>query len=217
METDTNRAFDLQLFAENDSAETVDTSGDNGGGNADETLLTGTADNAAETQTDNAADNKDTADKDAADDKTPTGAPEAYADFELPEGMAWDAERSASFVDAMKECGLNQEQAQKMISIGAKMMGEAQNVDAKAAEITKGWQNESKEKYTQNDLDLANKTLGQFADQGLIDFLAQSGLGNHPQMIGLFKNIGEAIADGSFVDGKAAERPLSLAERLYGN
>ena len=73
------------------------------------------------------------------------------------------------------------------------------------------WAAESKKQFKKADIELANKTLGRFADKEFIQLLADSGLGNHPKMIGLFKTIGSQIAEGKFVDskgGKLGGKPL---------
>jgi len=44
-----------------------------------------------------------------------TGAPEAYADFKLPEGLAFDKTVLDSFVPLFKEFNMTQEQAQKFV------------------------------------------------------------------------------------------------------
>jgi len=209
----TARAFSLQLFAdENISAETVDTSGDNSGGGA-ENILTGNdpigeaADKAEGEQAQNEQVESDVA----------TGAPESYTDFALPEGMVWDAEKSAPFLEAAKELGLSQENAQKLVDIGAKLIGDEQvAVLAEHEKTVKGWQEETLSKFKKEDIELANKTLGQFADTGFISFLADSGLSNHPEVVGLFNKIGTAISEGNFHEGTPQTQNLSLAERLYG-
>jgi len=215
---DTDRAFNLQLFADGEpAAATAGGAGTSEPSAADGTLLTGTTPGQGEQPQGEQPGGEKPTEGDKAEGDEPQGAPEEYTDFELPEGMTWDAERSADFVGAMKECGLTQEQAQKVIGIGAKMMGEqAQMIDAQAKEISQGWLNEAKEKFNQADIDLANKTLGQYADKGFVDFLSQSGLGNHPQMIGFMTKIGKMVSEGSFIEGGNADKPRSLADRMFG-
>jgi len=147
-----------------------------------------------------------------------SGAPECYAEFVLPEGLVWDAERSADFVAVAKELGLSQAAAQRLVDVGAKLASDSETaISAAAAAQSAEWRRESLALYKAADIELANKTLGQFATADFKELLEATGLANSPAMIGVFKAIGEAIAEGPFVEGDAvAEREKSLAERIYG-
>jgi hypothetical protein len=127
----------------------------------------------------------------------PTGAPEAYTDFAVPEGFTYDKEAGAEFHAVAKELNLSQDQAQKLMDLYSKQMTGMQELQTEQA---KAWHEESAKTYKQDEIDLANKTLGRFADKEFIQMLADSGLGNHPKMIGVFKSIGQQISEGKFVD-----------------
>lgn len=53
--------------------------------------------------------------KDSEEDTTDEGAPEAYEDFTLPEGMEMDTNALEVFAPAFKDLNLTQEQAQDMV------------------------------------------------------------------------------------------------------
>ena len=60
------------------------------------------------------------------DETKPEGAPETYADFELPEGFTMDDSRKGDATALFKELNLTQAQAQKAISLYCKMTQQAQ-------------------------------------------------------------------------------------------
>jgi len=142
-----------------------------------------------------------------ADDK-PTGAPESYTDFAMPEGFSYDKESADDFLTVAKEMNLTQDQAQKLVDLYGSRMSTQQDTHKQQVEA---WGVESKKQFKQAEIDLANKTLGQFADKEMIELLASTGLGNHPKMVGLFKTIGSKFSEGTFVDtssSPAAGKPL---------
>ena len=146
-----------------------------------------------------------------ADDK-PAGAPEFYEDFAMPEGFSFDKESAGDFLTVAKDMNLTQEQAQKLVDLyGSRMLGQQEAQQAQAEQ----WAVESKKTFKPAEIDLANKTLGKFADAEFISLLTATGLGNHPKMVGLFKNIGAQMSEGSFIDSTSNQSPKSAAEVLY--
>lgn len=141
-----------------------------------------------------------------------TGAPESYTDFKVPEGLTYDAASAGDFLAVAKELNLTQDQAQKLVDLYANRMLEMQNAPKAQSEA---WYKESIKLYKTEELDLANKTLSRFADKEFIELLANTGLSNHPKMIGLFKSIGEQISEGKFVDSGGGGIGKSAAEILY--
>ena len=151
------------------------------------------------------------ADPGKADPAAATGAPESYADFKVPEGLTYDAASAGDFLTVAKELNLTQDQAQKLVDLYGNRMLTMQNAPKAQSEA---WYKESTKLYKTEELDLANKTLSRFADKEFIELLANTGLSNHPKMIGLFKSIGEQISEGKFID---ATPPGSSGKPLYGN
>lgn len=140
------------------------------------------------------------------------GAPEAYKDFTVPEGFTYDKDSATKFGAIAKELNLSQEQAQKLVDFYG---GQMQAIDATRQGTVEGWYNDSIKQYKPEEIALANRTLGRFADQEFIGLLAETGLSNHPKVIGLFKSIGGLIAEGKFIDTQAA--PDGGNKPLYGN
>ena len=118
--------------------------------------------------------------------------------------MTYDKESAAEFGTIAKELNLTQEQAQKLVDFyGGRMV----NVQADQQAQVETWYNESVKLYKPEEITLANKTLGRFADKEFIELLTATGLSNHPKMIGLFKSIGTQISEGKFVDGDPPPAP----------
>jgi hypothetical protein len=145
-------------------------------------------------------------------EETKQSAPEEYADFTAPEGMVFDKESAGDFMGIAKDLGLTQDGAQKLIDLyGTKLLGQ-QEAQRKQLE---DWATESTKSFKPAEIELANKTLSKFGSPELIEVLKSTGLGNHKQMIALFKNIGSQISEGQFVDGGTKYTPKSAADVLY--
>jgi len=159
----------------------------------------------------------------------PTGAPEAY-DFKFDEGVNIDGEVLTSFSEIAKEIDLPQDSAQKILDKIAPKFAERQ-----AAEITNlhnSWAEQTRldpelggEKLEEN-LSFAKKTMDRYGNPELTAFLNESGLGNHPEMIRAFYNIGKKISEDTYVgnsngmNGSGAKGPQTfdqMAETMYKN
>ena len=154
------------------------------------------------------------------------GAPEAYADFEVPEGVALDTEATAEFLNVAKELNLPQAAAQKVVDLGVQMAQKwADAQAAQVSEIQAGWRTEAEadaeiggEALPQN-LAVAKKALDAFATPALRTLLEDTKLGDHPEVIRLLVKAGKAISEDGIVtaSGAAPAAPKSLAERVYSN
>lgn len=138
----------------------------------------------------------------------PPGAPEKYADFTLPEGFTAPVDEFKTWA---KEQNLNQESAQSMVDFYIKNIVPQQEAE-RTATVEK-WTEESKTKYGDKGIDTANKALGRFSTPEFKQFLVDTGLGNHPEMIGIFKSIGEKISESGLVEGTKKSAP----SRMYPN
>ncbi|WP_432748661.1 hypothetical protein [Pectinatus frisingensis] len=142
------------------------------------------------------------------------GTPDAYDDFKLPDNVKWDETTGSEFKTTAKEMGLSQENAQKLVDLGAKIVGGQESAMQKmVTDQSEAWQKESLQQFKQADIDTANKALMQFADKDVISLLQSTGLGNHPLIVGLFNNIGKAMAEGAMPTGAGQ----SVPSRLYPN
>lgn len=156
--------------------------------------------------------------KGTGDDK-PQGAPEAYTDFKLPEGMDMDADVLGEFTGLAKELNITQEAAQKLIDLQGKIATK-QADEYQAAVIKQGqdWAAEVKndpelggENYEKS-VASAVKVIQAFGDDGLKELLNTSGLGNHPALFKFCHRISQAISEDKFVmPGNQADAPKEMS------
>lgn len=179
---------------------------------SDTTVLTQSAPAAAQAPAtaDAAAQPNDTKPDDAASKEgeqvKPQGAPDAYADFILPEGMALDADVLGEFTAFAKELNLPQDKAQKIVDFQTKLATK-QAEESQAAAMKQGQEWISAVK---NDPELgganyeksvasAVKVIQAFGDEGLKTLLNDSQLGNHPALFKFCHRISQAISEDRFV------------------
>lgn len=152
------------------------------------------------------------------------GAPESYADFEMPEGMQLDEAVLGDFSALAKELNLPQDQAQKIVDIASQKLLPAwqEQLSNQWKEQLTGWANESRNdeeiggsKLPQA-LHSATKALDAFGTPALREVLETTGIGNHPEMIRFASKIGNSISQDGFVNGESrvAEQPAHI--RRYG-
>ena len=127
-----------------------------------------------------------------------SGAPESYADFTVPEGFEQPFD---DFKAWAKEQNMTQAQAQSAVDLYAsKIVPQIQQAQEKVIE---GWREQSVKEFGDKGIELANKAVTKFATPEFIEFLSTSGLGNHPEMIRVFKEIAGKISESSLVTPKA--------------
>lgn len=207
--------------------------GDGAGASDDATVL-GAAD--TDTGAGDKSSNEDGDDKDSKDDKSADGADGPPEKYELSLTVK-DAEGKDQKVDIdpvllteatpiLKELGLSNEQANKVAGLVPKVQErliQQQNDDFSA--VKAGWAKEA-----QADEEIGGKKWKEtqaFAARALDHFgapkgspfralLDETGLGNHPEMIRMFRKIGEAAGeDGTFARGDAKIDKKPREEVLY--
>lgn len=168
------------------------------------------------------ADTSTPAATDAQADAKPQGAPETY-DLKAPEGAAMDDAGLAAFAEFAKGQNLTQEAAQSMLTTLAPAM--AKRAQDQVAAIHAQWLADTKadkeiggDKLDEN-LAVAKKARDAFATEGFRDFLEQTNLGNHPEMIRFMHRVGKAMSEDSLVTpGGGSKTPeMSAAQRMYPN
>lgn len=159
-----------------------------------------------------------------AEDEQPTGAPEAYEDFDFGEGVEIDTTVLGEFKDLAKELNLPQAEAQRVAQLGAKMAQSwaAQTNERHVATVAE-WAQETSadpeiggDKLPQN-LAAAKKAIDAFGTPALRELLDASGLGNHPEVVRAFAKAGLAISEDTFVGSKAQSAPADRAKAMYPN
>lgn len=143
---------------------------------------------------------------------TPAAAPEAYADFTVPDGVTLDAAALDAFKGLAKDLGLSQERAQKVADViaqQAKASAEASQ-SAMKAEITRvqtEWAQQAKadaeiggDKFDEN-LAIAKQAMEATTSPALRVLLDKSGLGSNPEVIRHFLKIAPAFREDRHVPG----------------
>ena len=141
------------------------------------------------------------------DKEKPQGAPETYADFTVPEGMEINKPLLDAVQPALKEAGLSQIQAQKLM-------------DAYSGQLqaeSKGDKEIGGDKFDES-IGSAKRAIDKFGTPKLVEVLDQTGLGNHPEFIRLLTRVGKLIAEddpGGSAGPGGSEK--TAAEILYPN
>jgi hypothetical protein len=150
---------------------------------------------------------KDTKD---GDKDEPGGAPENYEDFKLPEGMEIDKVGMEKFTPLAKELNLTQDQAQKLVDIQTAALAEANEAAQEAWDATQTkWREaaENDKEYGGDKFDAnvasAMKFLKALGTPELMQALADTGVGNHPEFIRLCVRAGNAISEDNVIPGGA--------------
>lgn len=157
-----------------------------------------------------------------------TGAPEEYADFSAPEGVELDAEVLGDFKTTAKELNLTQDQAQKVVDLGAKMLqGWTAQANEHHAATLADWRAKAEvdtrfggtpEKLGEA-LATAKTALDRFATPEFKSLvLEEMGLGDNPEFIHFVHQIGKAMSEDGMVSANAqAGGERVLGEGFYKN
>jgi hypothetical protein len=156
------------------------------------------------------------------EDDKPTGAPEKYEDFKLPEGMQADTPVMGEFATLAKELNLPQEAAQKLVDLAGKMQaGNVEQIQAHIEAQGEAWGNEARadkefggDKFDEN-LAVAKRALDQFGTPELKSLLVASKMGNHPEVLRFFYRAGQAISQDGFVPGRHGAPAGDAASVMY--
>ena len=145
-----------------------------------------------------------------------TASPTELGDFVLPEGFSVEDVSMAEFKNLAKEQGLSQAQAQSVLDLYCnKVAPQMQKLQLAAFDKqVADWQAESIKIHGNKGIEAANSALKRFASPEYIQFLQDSGLGNHPQQIAMWKNVAGQISESKLVDAKPSP---SQQGQLYKN
>lgn len=160
-------------------------------------------------------------------DTKPAEAPRpADLELKLPEGLKLDDAGLGAFKSLAKEAGLDGAKAQKFVDLYAGF--EKSKVDAYTAQ-QKAWTEAVKADADiggaklDKSLELSRRALTKFGGEGLVTFLEQSGLGNHPALVKFAVNVGLAMAEDSVAGSGGASAAaaasgdpmVALAAKLF--
>ncbi len=147
------------------------------------------------------------------------GAPEGYGVYKVPEGIQVDVAMVSELNDLAKTMNLSQVGAQKLIDLQVKMSQKQETAEqARWNEMKAGWETETKKALGasyDSEMAFVGKTMQRFATPGLLQLLADTGIGNHKEMVEFARTIGKAIAEDSPVAGAGASGTKSAADTLF--
>ncbi|OPA84284.1 hypothetical protein BFW86_24380 [Pseudomonas fluorescens] len=148
-----------------------------------------------------------------------TGAPEAYDDFKLPEGMEMDADVLGEFKGLAKELNIPQDKAQKLIDFQTQLAAkQAETYQAAVTKQAQDWAASIKsdpevggENYDKS-VESAIKVIQSFGDPALTELLNTTGLGNNPALFKFCHRISSAISEDKFVmPGSQTNAPKEMS------
>lgn len=151
----------------------------------------------------------------------PAEVPEEYA-FTMPEGMEMDQGLTAAVSPILKELGLTQAQADKLVGVYA----QHQAAQGKATQDAFTQQQDEWTKALKTDPEfggeafdknagIAAAALQKFGSPELIEFLNGTGAGNNPALVKFVWQIGKMVVEDQPGSGSAATQDLPLEQRLY--
>ena len=149
------------------------------------------------------------------------GTPESYA-FTMPEGMEMDQGLTDAVSPILKELGLTQAQADKLV--GAYAQHQATQGQAAQEAFTQQQGEWTKALKTDPDFGgeafdknagIAAAALQKFGSPELIECLNDTGAGNNPALVKFVWQIGKLAAEHQPGSGSAATQNLPIEQRLY--
>lgn len=154
-------------------------------------------------------------------EEKPEGAPEEYEPFTAPEGMTLDEELLGEFSPMAKDMNLTQEQAQKMVDMGAQLAQKIQNQQEVALKTKqRDWREAVKKDADMGGANLqttlkdADKGLKFAGDDEFISLVKGSWLGDHPGVIRFLAKVGKTISEDTAEHGTSGG-DVPLANRLF--
>ena len=159
------------------------------------------------------------------DDGKTEGAPEAYEDFTVPEGVNASPEALTKFSELARKHNLPQEAAQEMVDFQAQLaLNDAEAAVAAWEKTQDAWLAEAEsdkefggEKF-QESIGVAKRALDAFGDEALKTALDVTGTGNHPAFLRFLWKVGQAVGeDGVKLSGVNTALPVSAAKKIFPN
>lgn len=166
-----------------------------------------------------------------ADEAKPAVVPDAY-EIAL-EGVTVDAAMVEAATPLFKELGLSNDQATKVAGFYAEQLPKItenvatqinQQLADNAAQLRTEWARDAladpelgagKEVQFRETMGVVAKFRDAFCSPEFVGFLAESGLGNHPEMIRMMAKAGREIGEGSFHTPSGGAKPPGDAVQLF--
>lgn len=142
----------------------------------------------------------------------------------LPQDSLLEPSVIDEIVSYATEQGLSNEAAQKMVERESNAVARHEEAkDKEVIDIRKGWKEDAKAdkelggENLKASTETAMRVIERFASKDFKTMLEDTGFGNHPEVIRIFKRIGEMMTDDQFVMAKSqtGNQDKSDAEVLY--
>lgn len=148
-----------------------------------------------------------------------------YTEFSIADGVQLDQTALGEFKSFAAEANLSQEQAQQVVDMGVKLQQKWATEQSAAMQKSRDqWAEASNNDQEfggpklQENLAIAKQALDKFGTPEFTQLLADSGLGNHPEVIRFIYRAGKAISNDKFVGGGGANNaPVDPAKVLFPN
>lgn len=192
---------------------------------AEEGTSLGTGEEAAAATVEQTGTPEEIATKAAATEKVEveTGAPEAYGDFKLADGVELDTVAMEAALPIFKELGLTQDQAQKLVGLQtAQVQARAEAQQDQWEKTNDDWAQETKADPEFGGPNLSGslahvKTfLDKFASSEFRTMLDDTGMGNRLETLRLFASVGKAMSEDKITTGlTVGGSQTSVAQRMF--
>lgn len=150
--------------------------------------------------------------------------PESYtleAPKELPDGLTVDETRLGALNEIAKTHKLPKEAAQAVLDLAIKQAKEQADAVAKVAAEWKDQVLKDPVLGKPEATAAVAKVVSAFGDQDLVDFLNDTGAGNHPALVRFVHKLSKVLSEDAYVPsdtrGSASTAPRDPAAILYGN
>jgi len=157
-----------------------------------------------------------------ADAPSDADAEPVYGEFTMPDGVKVDEEAMAVFLPMIKEFGLGQAQAQRLVDMYTNQVVATTEAQRSAYEDrVSGWlERGASDKEIGGDkadesLSLANKAMREFGSSNLKASMDETGVGNHPEMIRFMSRVGRAIGEDKIIPGDGMVGTKTRAEIMF--
>jgi len=146
--------------------------------------------------------------------------PIQYGDFQMPEGFELNGDDSKVLQELGQQFKMPQEAVQKLVDLGVQMQ---QRQAAQQQQTIRSWVDAAKADAEyggdklQQSLLTAQKAFTLPRGGNIAKILLNSGLGNHPDVIGFMTEVGKLLESDNMVTGKGSNSAPSLGQLWYGD
>jgi hypothetical protein len=173
------------------------------------------------------SENTDTVLSDVKDetDSATSDVPDTYADFTLPEGFGINPEYMSKLAPALKELGMTQDAAQKLITAHVEGVQASEGARTNAfTQLKQDWLDQAKADETiggdkwDTTVKHARAALETFGTPELNQLLKDYGIGNNPELLRIFSKVGVLLQEDTInTEGTKIVPEKTIVDRMYPN